>query len=565
MPFKSQAQIRKFHELRGQGKMSQETIDKWMSETPNINKLPERLKQATLPEHEGKKFFIYRNINKGKDQHIYSLKAKEDNRVKGHANTFFMQGAKFKVSKAGKDRVRSEGVKNVHAGVEGTIISEPSKVRKWTPVTYDPKKYDSFVRRDTLEPVDSADILKFTPQGVFMKTAIFKEFVKFANKKLQIISLGKDKGIKILKGSTHAQKQRLLRAAAMRQPIVDLASKGIAKANNISKGKAKDMVLNELRYMTLGGTISKGKKGTRSYIDPEALKKVFKDPKKSPSLRNIIHHEEFHRRVPILGQSELLAHTWGGLNQTKGPRYKNIGQAGRDLKMLFQARPGRALMETAAVGGAGIGAGIGAVQLGKKAFKREEDPNLIQKTANGDMLEYYQQKEKLKGGLGDNKKDSDFIASELKKGIKVEKEHTKSLSIAKEVAKDHLTEHPKYYSALKKMEDGLKKKASEDKTLYQPKPSTREGKKYQVYVKGESGNPKLIHFGAKGYKHNYSEGAKKNFRARHGCEGASKDTPKWWACNYLWGTDQKVGTSTNTKLAFQKLGALINEEKEKNL
>jgi len=50
MPFKSKAQLRKFFELRDQGKMTQETIDKWTSETPNIKSLPERIKQATSPE-----------------------------------------------------------------------------------------------------------------------------------------------------------------------------------------------------------------------------------------------------------------------------------------------------------------------------------------------------------------------------------------------------------------------------------------------------------------------------------------------------------------------------------
>lgn len=90
-----------------------------------------------------------------------------------------------------------------------------------------------------------------------------------------------------------------------------------------------------------------------------------------------------------------------------------------------------------------------------------------------------------------------------------------------------------------------------DKPLYKPTKSNRPGKKYMVYVKGENGNPKLVHFGATGYKHNYSEEAKNNFRARHGCENASKDTPKWWACNYLWGKKQPVGTKTNDDVASE--------------
>jgi len=37
-------------------------------------------------------------------------------------------------------------------------------------------------------------------------------------------------------------------------------------------------------------------------------------------------------------------------------------------------------------------------------------------------------------------------------GIKVEMEHTKDRAIAREIALDHLTEDPKYYSKLKKVE-----------------------------------------------------------------------------------------------------------------
>jgi hypothetical protein len=44
VPFKSKAQIRKFYQLKAEGKMSQETIDQWMAETPNPKKLPNRVK-----------------------------------------------------------------------------------------------------------------------------------------------------------------------------------------------------------------------------------------------------------------------------------------------------------------------------------------------------------------------------------------------------------------------------------------------------------------------------------------------------------------------------------------
>jgi len=64
-------------------------------------------------------------------------------------------------------------------------------------------------------------------------------------------------------------------------------------------------------------------------------------------------------------------------------------------------------------------------------------------------------KEKLIGGKGDSRPDSDFDQEHLMNGIKVEMEHTNDPDVAKEIAKDHLTESPKYYKKLKVMEHKL--------------------------------------------------------------------------------------------------------------
>lgn len=50
------------------------------------------------------------------------------------------------------------------------------------------------------------------------------------------------------------------------------------------------------------------------------------------------------------------------------------------------------------------------------------------------------------------------LQSELSKGIKVEKEHTNDPKLAKKIAMDHLVENPKYYTELKKFEEGKGKK-----------------------------------------------------------------------------------------------------------
>lgn len=55
----------------------------------------------------------------------------------------------------------------------------------------------------------------------------------------------------------------------------------------------------------------------------------------------------------------------------------------------------------------------------------------------------------LPGGKGDNLSDDDFNKEQLEAGIKVELEHTDDVKLAKEIAKDHLSEDPDYYKKLK--------------------------------------------------------------------------------------------------------------------
>ena len=67
-----------------------------------------------------------------------------------------------------------------------------------------------------------------------------------------------------------------------------------------------------------------------------------------------------------------------------------------------------------------------------------------------------------------------------------------------------------------------------------PVSSDRPGKKRMVKA-CSGGEEKLLHFGAKGYKSNYSATARKSFRARHNCaEANDKLSARHWACKVLW-------------------------------
>lgn len=69
-------------------------------------------------------------------------------------------------------------------------------------------------------------------------------------------------------------------------------------------------------------------------------------------------------------------------------------------------------------------------------------------------------KDQVPGGLADGRPDSDFDPKQLAKGISIEVEHTKDKDLAKEIAKDHLTELSNYYIT-DKGEDRLKKMEQE--------------------------------------------------------------------------------------------------------
>ena len=102
----------------------------------------------------GKKVMVYYNLHK----HTFSVTY--DNKVIMHADYVKLGDVEFRVRKGGKERVRSEKSKNVHAFVIGKLldyceypcdeIPTPSSDKA---VTYNPYKNDTFVFKDTEEPV----------------------------------------------------------------------------------------------------------------------------------------------------------------------------------------------------------------------------------------------------------------------------------------------------------------------------------------------------------------------------------------------------------------------------
>jgi len=102
----------------------------------------------------GKKVMVYYNLHK----HTFSVTY--DSKVIMHADYVKLGDVEFRVRKGGKERVRSEKSKNVHDFVIGKLLdyceypcedmpsSSSDKV-----VTYNPYKHDTFVFKNTEEPV----------------------------------------------------------------------------------------------------------------------------------------------------------------------------------------------------------------------------------------------------------------------------------------------------------------------------------------------------------------------------------------------------------------------------
>lgn len=88
----------------------------------------------------------------------------------------------------------------------------------------------------------------------------------------------------------------------------------------------------------------------------------------------------------------------------------------------------------------------------------------------------------------------------------------------------------------------------------QPKKSNKAGKKEMVVAK-EGDTVKLIHYGDSSMGHNYSEEARKNFKARHGKNiDKGKLSAAYWADKRLWAgpSGSKKEPPKSQKLKFGK-------------
>lgn len=68
--------------------------------------------------------------------------------------------------------------------------------------------------------------------------------------------------------------------------------------------------------------------------------------------------------------------------------------------------------------------------------------------------------DQIPGGLADQRTPGEFDGFALAKGVWVEREHTDDFYKALEISMDHLSESPRYYDELEKMEKNLEEESN---------------------------------------------------------------------------------------------------------
>lgn len=100
---------------------------------------------------------VYWNLHKK----VWSIQSCKTGLVIDHSDVVHLEDVKFVVRKAGQQRVRKEGKKNVHAFAVGNLCSsEEFPLFGWYKVTYNPYKHETFVRKDNEEPVLTEKVVK---------------------------------------------------------------------------------------------------------------------------------------------------------------------------------------------------------------------------------------------------------------------------------------------------------------------------------------------------------------------------------------------------------------------
>ena len=135
------------------------------------------LHEATLrtPQKEeliGKRVYVYYNL------HTHTWSVRLGSKVVLHTDYIKLKDVEFRVRVGGREKVRAEQSKNVHAFVIGNIVNYslpgeeiPSPTLP-VEVTYNPYRYNNFVVKSSEEELFNADEVEMIKRKVYASSTI---------------------------------------------------------------------------------------------------------------------------------------------------------------------------------------------------------------------------------------------------------------------------------------------------------------------------------------------------------------------------------------------------------
>lgn len=100
--------------------------------------------------------FVYFNLHK-KMFSVKALSGPDKGRVIHYSDQVLLQNACARVQRAGRLKVVETGVKNVHAGIVGELVSLDPSVFTGRQIKYNPKENDSFVYADDVVSYEGSE------------------------------------------------------------------------------------------------------------------------------------------------------------------------------------------------------------------------------------------------------------------------------------------------------------------------------------------------------------------------------------------------------------------------
>ena len=121
---------------------------------------------------------VYRNLHKN------CLSVRQCGRVKCHSSRVILYQVKYMVSQAGRDRVRREKRKNVHAVIQGVVqpgLSLPSQLFNWVwhELYYNPYECEGFTDTESGWVATTSEFCDV--EMVNDKPIVFGHYVKYRN------------------------------------------------------------------------------------------------------------------------------------------------------------------------------------------------------------------------------------------------------------------------------------------------------------------------------------------------------------------------------------------------